>query len=74
MTSMGKPRVFGAGLIALDGRPSHRFSWTCPRCGEWLPAFKAVTIEAADVVLPALKGASVFFLDRLSRATLNLAE
>jgi sugar/nucleoside kinase (ribokinase family) len=57
-----------------DGRPSHRFSWSCPRCGEWLPGFKAVTIEAADAVLPALEGASVFFLDRLSRATLNLAE
>jgi sugar/nucleoside kinase (ribokinase family) len=57
-----------------DGRPSHRFSWSCPRCGEWLPGFKAVTIEAADAVFPALKKASVFFLDRLSRASLNLAE
>jgi sugar/nucleoside kinase (ribokinase family) len=56
-----------------DGRPSHRFSWSCPRCGEWLPRFKAVSVEAAEAVMPALSGASVFFFDRLSRATLNLA-
>jgi fructokinase len=47
-----------------DGRPKHRFSWSCPRCGQWLPGFKAVTIEAAEEVGPALTDASVFFLDR----------
>lgn len=56
-----------------DGRPKHRFSWSCPRCGELLPGFKAVTVEAAKAITPALAGASVFFLDRLSRATLILA-
>ncbi|NBJ13644.1 PfkB family carbohydrate kinase [Microvirga arsenatis] len=56
-----------------DGRPKHRFSWSCPHCGKWLPAFKAITTEAVEVVKPALAEASVFFLDRLSRATLTLA-
>ncbi|MCK1515626.1 carbohydrate kinase [Bradyrhizobium sp. 190] len=56
-----------------DGRPKHRFSWSCPQCGQWLPGFKAVTIEAVEKVTPALTGASVFFLDRVSRATLTLA-
>ncbi|MBY0335741.1 MAG: hypothetical protein K2X11_03965 [Acetobacteraceae bacterium] len=56
-----------------DGRPKHRFSWACPHCGEWLPSFKAVTVSAVEAVAPALHGAAVFFLDRLSRATLNLA-
>lgn len=56
-----------------DGRPKHRFSWSCPRCGQWLPGFKAVTVDAAETVTPALAGASAFFLDRLSRATLTLA-
>ena len=56
-----------------DGRPKHRFSWTCPQCGEWLPSFKAVTVSAIEVVMPALDGAVVFFLDRLSRAALSLA-
>jgi fructokinase len=56
-----------------DGRPKHWFSWSCPRCGQWLPAFKPVTAEAAEVVTQGLAGASVFFLDRLSRAGLTLA-
>ena len=56
-----------------DGRPRHRFSWSCPRCGEWLPPFKAITIDAVERIRPALTDASAFFLDRLSRATLVLA-
>ena len=56
-----------------DGRTDHRFSWSCPRCGTWLPPFKAITAGAAEKVKPALAGASVFFLDRLSRGTLALA-
>lgn len=57
-----------------DGKPKHRFSWSCPKCGQWLPAFKPITTAAVDAVAPALKDASVFFLDRLSRATLTLAK
>jgi sugar/nucleoside kinase (ribokinase family) len=57
-----------------DGRPKHRFSWACPHCGEWLPSFKAVTVSAVEPIKPSLEGASVFFLDRLSRASLMLAE
>lgn len=57
-----------------DGKPKHRFSWSCPKCGQWLPGFKAVTTAAVETVAPALKNVSVFFLDRLSRATLTLAE
>lgn len=57
-----------------DGKPRHRFSWSCPQCGQWLPGFKAVTTAAVEKVAPALKNTSVFFLDRLSRATLMLAE
>ena len=56
-----------------DGRPDHRFSWFCPRCGEWLPPFRAITMDAVDRIKPALADASVFFLDRLSRAALTLA-
>ena len=56
-----------------DGRTGHRFSWSCPHCGKWLPRFKAITVGAVEKVRPALAGASVFFLDRLSRAALTLA-
>ncbi len=56
-----------------DGRPRHRFSWSCPRCGGWLPPFRAITVSAVERIKPALADASVFFLDRLSRANLDLA-
>jgi sugar/nucleoside kinase (ribokinase family) len=55
------------------GRPRHRFSWSCPQCGHWLPGFKPVTARAAEAIAPALSGVSAFFLDRLSRATIDLA-
>jgi len=57
-----------------DGVPRHRFSWACPRCGEWLPGYKAVTLNAVETILPHLAAASVFFMDRLSPAALVLAE
>jgi sugar/nucleoside kinase (ribokinase family) len=57
-----------------DGLPTHRFSWSCPRCGKWLPGFKAVTQDAIETVSPSLTGASAFFMDRLSRAGIELAK
>ena len=56
-----------------DGRLDHRFSWSCPHCGKWLPPFKAITVNAVERVKLALADASVFFMDRLSRGTLTLA-
>lgn len=56
-----------------NGIPTHRFSWICPRCGEWLPGFRALTLSAVDSVSPNLPGTAVFFMDRLSPAALKLA-
>lgn len=56
-----------------DGSPTHRFSWACPKCGKWLPGFKAVTRKAIDAVGDKLDGSNVFFMDRLSSAALSLA-
>ena len=57
-----------------DGKPRHRFSRSCPKCGKWLPSYKPVTTAAVETVSSALKGTSVFFFDRLSRAALTLAK
>ena len=57
----------------VDGRPQHRFSWECPRCGDSLPTFKPITLDAVDTARQSLAKASAFFLDRLSPATLRLA-
>lgn len=56
-----------------DGKPTHRFSCACPNCGKWLPVFKPVTRAAIESVSRNLPGTTVFFMDRLSRATLTLA-
>lgn len=56
-----------------DGTPTHRFSWACPQCGQWLPGYKAVTVNAVETIAPHLAGSAVFFMDRLSRASLTLA-
>ncbi len=56
-----------------EGQPEHRFSWSCLNCGKWLPPFKAITVNVVERIKPALAVASVFFLDRVSRATLTLA-
>lgn len=61
-------------LRARDGSPKHRFSWACPHCGSWLPGFKPITAKTVDVVAPSMKNAKVFFMDRLSRGALLLAQ
>lgn len=58
----------------LDGSPKHWFSWTCPQCGSRLPGFKPVTRNAAYRVSKHMGDAAVFFMDRVSRSALLLAE
>ena len=57
----------------LDGSSRHRFSWSCPYCGKWLPSFRPITVTMADSLRSSVLQPSVFFLDRLSRGALNLA-
>lgn len=57
-----------------DGLPTHRFSWSCPRCGKWLPGFRAVTQDAIETVSSNLGGTSAYFMDRVSRAGIELAK
>lgn len=56
-----------------DGLPIHKFSWSCRRCGHWLPGFKPVVAKSVEWILPKVDGVSVFFMDRLSRAALNMS-
>lgn len=58
---------------AAGGASSHKFSWTCLRCGGWLPSFKPVTRAIVEQTMPYLPDTSVFFFDRVSRGTLEVA-
>lgn len=68
------PIIIQQILHARDGSPRHRFSWSCPHCGNWLPGFKPITTKAVERVVARLSNASVFFMDRLSPAALLLAQ
>lgn len=58
----------------IEGRaPSHHFIWKCPHCGHALPFFKPITKAVLPLIEPELKNCVVFFMDRLSRAALDIA-
>lgn len=57
-----------------DGEVTHRFSWTCPKCGGWLPSYAAVPAGVARTVTERIKSPDVFFFDRVSRGAINLAQ
>lgn len=54
--------------------PKHRFLLTCPSCGSYFPRFRGITLEAMREIPIALRAPDVFFMDRLSPATISLAE
>ena len=56
------------------GEPYHTFSWRCPNCGSRLPSYKPVLATEAATIASGLRKPRVFFLDRLSRGALVLAE
>jgi sugar/nucleoside kinase (ribokinase family) len=56
------------------GESYHKFSWTCPKCGAWLPPYKPVLANTINEVFDTLPTPQVFFFDRVSRGVLTLAE
>ena len=59
---------------AADGTPTHSFSFRCPCCGSYLPGYKSILGSAATELAEELPQHQVFFFDRVSRGTLNLAK
>jgi len=58
---------------ASDGTPFHSFSLRCPCCRAYLPGYKSIRGRDTDELSDALSTHQVFFFDRVSRGTLNLA-
>lgn len=56
------------------GNAVHRFSWTCPCCGAWLPKYAPVNVGSVAEIAEELPAPTVFFFDRPSRGALKLAE
>jgi sugar/nucleoside kinase (ribokinase family) len=68
------PIVVEKIFFGKDGAPKHRFLWTCPDCGAYLPSYRPVLAEAVENLKAKITQASAFFTDRVSRSTLALAE
>jgi len=56
-----------------SGAPRHRFVWTCPACGAWLPGYQALVAREAREIAKVIPTPTVFFFDRVSRGALDLA-
>lgn len=57
-----------------EGNPVHSFSLRCPCCSSYLPGYKSILGSAANELMEVTPEHQVFFLDRVSRGTLTLAE
>jgi sugar/nucleoside kinase (ribokinase family) len=56
-----------------NGQRYHSYSLRCPCCGSYLPGYKSIRGSDANSLTQELGGYQVFFFDRVSRGTLNLA-
>ena len=55
--AVSTPIVVQEIKTSSSGDSTHRFSWSCLRCGGWLPSFKPVTRAVVDLVAcPANEG------------------
>lgn len=54
--------------------PRHRFVWTCPSCGAWLPGYRTLLATEVRSLAMTMPSPNVFFFDRVSRSTLDLAQ
>src|SRR5208282_5533347 len=56
------------------GMKTHSFAWNCPGCGAPLPTYKPILAKSIPDLTSQLPEAAVFFFDRVSRGTLDLAK
>lgn len=56
-----------------NGILKHRFLWNCPDCGSYFPPYRAVLRTQLPFVEEHCGKPEVFFTDRISRSTVDLA-
>jgi fructokinase len=57
-----------------NGEPTHRFFWKCPNCGSFLPRYQPVLVKDTPSIIKKMPTASVFYFDRVSRSSIELAK
>jgi hypothetical protein len=68
------PIIIQQILRDRNGAPRHRFAWSCPNCGKAWPKFLPVTAVSVQRLKFPSPPPRVFFVDRLSRAAVDLAK
>jgi fructokinase len=56
------------------GDPKHRYEFTCPQCGSWLPRYRPVPKRDLSWLLEAMPVPQVFYFDRVSASSVILAQ
>lgn len=54
--------------------PQHRFEFRNPNNGKWLPSFRPVLAKKVDTITTNLPKTNVFYFDRVSRSSIELAK
>ncbi|MBL0745721.1 PfkB family carbohydrate kinase [Chryseolinea lacunae] len=73
--STSTPIITQENSIDKKGRPIHKFHWkNCPKCGAWLPNYRAVTLTATADIKEKVSSGNIFFFDRISPGAIDLAE
>ena len=67
------PIVVHRILSAKNGIPRHQFEFNCPNCGARLPKYKAISPKAVKDLANQVPKANVFYFDRVSLSSLELA-
>jgi fructokinase len=57
-----------------EGNPKHRFEFRDPVTGGYLPSYKPVLASSVDSIFQQQKRTDVFYLDRVNRASIELAK
>lgn len=68
------PIIIHRVLKDKEGRPKHRFEFRDPDTGKYLPSYKPVLSAKVDMILENKPGAKVLYIDRVNRASLDIAE
>lgn len=72
--SVQTPIVIQRFVETEDGQRTHRFSLTCPECGEWLPRYRPITLNHAAQLTAVSAAPKAYYFDRISPASLRIAE
>ena len=72
--SVYTPIIVQRIFLAPDGRPTHRFYWTCPNCGSWLPRYSPIRLQDVRALCEPTPNMDCFYFDRVSPASLRLAQ